>query len=603
MKKMLKQERGVSLISLAAAIVVIGIVVTMLLYSVKDTKDVTNLTNMYTDIDNLTDKILNYYSVYGKIPAVEISGLDNVINSTWNNPNEDPRGANDTGKFMCIDLNAIDNLTLNYGKSFEKIAPMLNKNETINIEEDSEKYLDLYIINENSHNVFYLKGINIEGTTYYTNKDKDLTKVDLKYVDGVKILDGFTYKSGRKKESTNPIKITDGTNEYFWANIEDGIYRFDESTMIATDSQGNTISIKLVESQDKDDFLTSVHEFGGFYLNENGNIHYTLVIDKWSKTYDAQSVYKDRNGDTAYIPAGFQISELHTMNTINKGFVIRNGTTLDEYVWIDIPDYVLSDVHTLDGIERALKNYSSSYHEDGYEDTWYEGCGIATKEEYNNLKNKMYLSIKENGGFYVGRYEAGKSSDNKAISQKDKQPWNSITVSDAQIASNSLSTDSYTTSLMFGIQWDLVCKFIEETGEKSLTEIKDNSREWGNYPATTFKITSNNAKGLSTTSGWINVTKGSEKISDNYYIFTTGASDRNMALNIYDLAGNISERTLECFIDENKMVRRGGFAFYTANGINYGANAAFHAKNEINYVNASDGFRVTLFQNPTQNNN
>ena len=57
MKNLLKQEKGVSLISLAAAIIILGIITSILVYSAKDTKHVEALTNMYTDIENLTDKI------------------------------------------------------------------------------------------------------------------------------------------------------------------------------------------------------------------------------------------------------------------------------------------------------------------------------------------------------------------------------------------------------------------------------------------------------------------------------------------------------------------------------------------------------------------
>ena len=54
MKNLLKQEKGVSLISLAAAIIILGIITSILVYSAKDTKHVEALTNMYTDIENFS---------------------------------------------------------------------------------------------------------------------------------------------------------------------------------------------------------------------------------------------------------------------------------------------------------------------------------------------------------------------------------------------------------------------------------------------------------------------------------------------------------------------------------------------------------------------
>lgn len=64
-------------------------------------------------------------------------------------------------------------------------------------------------------------------------------------------------------------------------------------------------------------------------------------------------------------------------------------------------------------------------------------------------------------------------------------PFNYVTCSQAQTLSNAMSTDSCkTSSLMFGIQWDLVCKFLE--GKEGLTtaEINLDSTNWGNYAST-----------------------------------------------------------------------------------------------------------------------
>ena len=615
MKSVINSERGVSLISLAVAIIIIGIITSMLLYNVKDTKDIERVSNMYTDVENISNRVSNYYSVYGALPVTIDVTSDSTV-SGWiseleSGNNEGPLGVNDTGKFYVIDLSALENLSLNYGSGFKDIMGST-------LPQDK----DVYVINENSHNVFYLHGVKINNNgsskTYYTNLDKDIEVVNIKYVAGIKIPEGFTFKSGTTK---NDLKIEDSSKvEYTWANTADGLYTMtkteENDTVEYYLNNGESLNSKIVltAGQDIEDLITSAKEFGGFYYTDGSadntiNVNYLSIAedDNWGKAYDITATYTDKNGDTAYIPKGFKISKLSGLNTINKGLVIKNDTTQDEYVWIDVPDNVLENARTLEEIENALKDYTKDYREEGYDDIYEDGFinltnGDATANSkliYNNLKNNMLQSIKENGGFYIGRYEASKSSDNKVQSKKDEIPWYNITVANAQIAANAVSTNDYTTSLMFGIQWDLVCKFIEETGTKSDAEIKDNSREWGNYPATTFKVTSNNVMGKPRTGGWTNVAKGSEKNSDNYILFTTGASDRNMALNIYDLAGNVSELTLECFMDENKRSERGGFAFYNANGINYGANVAFHSKQTLDYVNMSTGFRVTLFQTPT----
>lgn len=69
MKRILKQEKGISLISLAVAIIILVIITNILVYNAKDSVHIKNLTSMYNDISNLREKISNYYSIYGNIPA------------------------------------------------------------------------------------------------------------------------------------------------------------------------------------------------------------------------------------------------------------------------------------------------------------------------------------------------------------------------------------------------------------------------------------------------------------------------------------------------------------------------------------------------------
>ncbi|MBR3255026.1 MAG: hypothetical protein IKF97_02190 [Clostridia bacterium] len=533
MKNFLKQENGVTLISLAGVIIVMGIITTMLMYSIRDTNDTGKLTDLYSDIDNLTDKVSNYYATYGQIPAIDTEESVNIITevssavSSWQ---DSPAGANDTGRFLVLDLNAIENLTLNYGKEFEKIKNNINNaNYTIG------NYRDFYIINENSHNIFYLKGVKVNNKYYYTNQDKDTETVNLRYVDGIKIPNGYNYLSGNK---TTGIIITDGTKQY---KYEDGIYK---NYVQGGEGDGTTISVELTESDER----------------------------AWSLPYETTTTYKDSNGDTCYIPAGFMVSKLDGMNKINRGLVIKKytpdssieeGKTRmdygDEYVWISVPfdvmknatikqvdlqnDLLVDIKNAYKEIEDALIEYTKDYREDGYEDEWYDGCGL-TETEYYKLKYKMYKSIYENGGFYVGRYEAGKENG-ELVCLRDKKPWQTVTISQAQEVAQAISSAN-NTSLMFGVQWNLILKFIEETGIKTQYDIKNNSTSWGNYKNTKSLITSENAFKLTTDgAGWSSIAKGEYKNNGYSYLLTTGACEANQVINIYDLSGNDNEILLE----------------------------------------------------------
>ena len=113
--RVFKGNKGINLISLTIAVTVILILTgTIIVSSISSLKS-NKLRNMQADIDNLRDKVSNYYSQYGEIPADKNIEYTNIghINSISE--------AVDTGAFYVIDLAAMENVTLNYGKDYEKI--------------------------------------------------------------------------------------------------------------------------------------------------------------------------------------------------------------------------------------------------------------------------------------------------------------------------------------------------------------------------------------------------------------------------------------------------------------------------------------------------
>ena len=195
MKNIWKQNRGVSLVSLAIAIIILIIITNMLVYYAKDNVYVKSLTNMYNDISNLREKISNYYSIYGDIPVKMKYENSKVIN---NLQTAGIIGANDKiDEFYVIELSALDGLTLNLGEDYKKI-----KNKEVTTQDEINNLRDIYIINKNSHNIFYANGVSGgDGKYYYTDdKNVDTEKINLRYVDGVKIPEEFYYCGGNKQE-------------------------------------------------------------------------------------------------------------------------------------------------------------------------------------------------------------------------------------------------------------------------------------------------------------------------------------------------------------------------------------------------------------------
>ena len=217
MKNLIKRSKGVSLISLVITVAVILILTNIVIYNAADSLRTTKLSNMQADIENLRDKVSNYYAQYGRIPAntnIEYTNTSNI-----NSISE----AVDSGKFYVIDLAAMENVTLNYGKDYDKITESSTQQEVNGL-------TDIYIINETSHNVFYVEGIQSGDETYYTDysaEDADKVAADLRYYDGVEIPDGFYYVGGTKDTGLvisdvqgDDLDNSKQGNQFVWIPVE-----------------------------------------------------------------------------------------------------------------------------------------------------------------------------------------------------------------------------------------------------------------------------------------------------------------------------------------------------------------------------------------------
>lgn len=166
MKKVLKQNRGISMVSLAVVVAIMLIMSTILIYNAETGVKIADLNKMYTDIKSLDRKISVYYAELGGIPILR-NGEEPI-----EYPNDNLKllnyckNPNDNDKYYIIDLDAIDNITLNYGKDYYNIASNLNVTD--------EK--DVYIINEETHTIYYVKGIKQDGKIYYRT-DEQYTRI------------------------------------------------------------------------------------------------------------------------------------------------------------------------------------------------------------------------------------------------------------------------------------------------------------------------------------------------------------------------------------------------------------------------------------------
>ena len=312
-----------------------------------------------------------------------------------------------------------------------------------------------------------------------------------------------------------------------------------------------------------------------------------------------------------------------TSTSVDTGLVIKDASG-NEYVWVVVPKSLYNNtVYNSNNakkpssstdyanIEYCLQQYTATYRIDGWSDTHAgdtANVGWLTSDEYTELKNSMLKSVYENGGFYVGRYEAGIGTNRTSIeaqvngkypvpttapvTKADAYPYTYVTRTQAQNLASNVNSGTKTSSLMFGVQWDLVLAFMHNKGNIADSTLTSNSTTIGNYNDNLWTIKNANAK-YSTNNGstFTACPNPFKKESNSGIVLTTGADSSFSVQNIYDIAGNVLEWTLENTSNaSDSCAGRGGY-FYNTGSVYPAA-----SRNDLSRSGSRDiGFRVSLF--------
>ena len=337
-----------------------------------------------------------------------------------------------------------------------------------------------------------------------------------------------------------------------------------------------------------------------------------------------------------FLPAGYSIAQesLNSKDPMADGLIITDEDG-NEYVWVEVPRTIYSkELLAINNnedltdeqytkIEQDMQNYAKDFRmecEDQlneyssvpystYSDKYYKACeilgNIKNESDYNLQKKKMLKSVFYNGGFYIGRYEAG--IDNTVLkvidaekfpdsfvplSQANVSPIKNVTTNRAQILAGKVTKGDETSSLLFGIQWDLTLKFMMEKTGSDISEFTKDSISWGNYRGTNFNV--NDFAKYCMIDKVENIDIQDNKKTYNY-ILTTGATkdtynNRNCKMNIFDIAGNISEWTLESSLNGVPFCARGG-EYLDSSDFGAAVNRHYYGKNICEGI----GFRVAIY--------
>ena len=410
----------------------------------------------------------------------------------------------------------------------------------------------------------------------------------------------FTVQNSSQDLSADlTAKATSSNENYFEVRC-----KIDDTTLKAGATTKLTVTVELLKTpidETKEDLSTNI------------GVSITAEPKQPGEEANAGSTTVTSKRPTKpYLPDGFTQVE---GTTLDNGLTIQDSTG-NQYVWVEVPK--TAEVYPTAGlgitsfteeeytkIETDLHTYTKDYRNGtSYKDEYYSDAATGlTSEKYTELKQKMLKSVYQNGGFYIGKYETGIESTpktsgssstaptEKPVIKQNVYPYNNVTCSQAQTIASNMESGNYTSSLMFGMQWDLVLKYLETKGTAQ-EDLKTNSTSIGNYNNNLWEITNENSKYAPNGSGWTSGAYG-KKDSNKSVLLSTGASEAFCKHGIYDIAGNVWEWTLEHATSDSSVpcAYRGG----SCGDNGYSRPAVYRDDIYTGDYYASIGFRVSLF--------
>ena len=270
-------------------------------------------------------------------------------------------------------------------------------------------------------------------------------------------------------------------------------------------------------------------------IDANGNIIESIQSLKTKGTvFKDTTTLEDTYGNQVTIPKGFKIAD-DSATEVTGGIVIEDATYTNtigsQFVWIPVGtgEKAIKKANK-ETVDIALGRYEFTQNSDGtittseYSGSYTEDTTASHNSNYKNAIAKdieqFKTSVKNNHGYYIGRYEAGKTGDNGFVVCKSGQKvWNIVT----QPKASELSRDMYgseakvTSDLINSYAWDTAIVFVQKCGTES------------NSLTYSYTVGQSSTSTLQTTG--TNILKATSKVDKQ--------------CNIFDMAGNCWEWTTE----------------------------------------------------------
>ena len=303
----------------------------------------------------------------------------------------------------------------------------------------------------------------------------------------------------------------------------------------------NSIFKKAQEAKDKTDqaikdekeYFNYIENTLNEYVNGGGTTNPPTpptkedpIADIVDKVQDTNKMVEDKNGNKITIPGGFKvvpnslegtdasIKVDYTYNgdgtpAVQDGIVIEDAEG-NQFVWIPVGDIKNKDGstttitlgrYTFDRTNGTptLQQNADNYTEAVTIENYYQELVSSTDNTPAKDLGDFITKTKANGGYYLGRYEASKGSDNKVKTQADKAVWTDIAQPDTATAAREMYSSNYVESdLINSYSWDTAIVFVQKysgnsnyANKKSVNTSKLNTGKAGDKVCNIHDMASN----------------------------------------------------------------------------------------------------------------
>ena len=336
------------------------------------------------------------------------------------------------------------------------------------------------------------------------------------------------------------------------------------------------------------DLYTNGNNQGGGTANAGEEV---TKPSTWPENNNVKAI-SDGAGNTIPLPIDFY----YVGGTKTEGVVISdapndnmdNTAEGNQFVWVPVDDY--------DDFQRQTGYYAGEIDTDvtttntGEADSTGVNQYLAnnSRKETDTTKQEsiaMYESVKTYGGFYIGRFEAGQEDGNLVV-KKGKAVYNNVpwsangsnmqettgttggAVELSRDFDSRFANQSVISTLCYGVQWDAALNFIDPNYITNATI---------GTPACSED-------------SYVRDSTGQGNYQDDDSTNNPGNTGLYVKNNIYDLAGNVLEWTMESY-DTNNRVSRGGSYIFSGSEYPSSYRGGYSPDNTYPRI----GFRVTLY--------